>query len=327
MINMQPTASGNVPAVLNFLNSNGMIPDGIAIGPYYSMYYHASLYKAWAAWTTDMLVDAWVWDFYFNTSSGGGNSWGGAQTTLLSGYRSALDTWNAAHGAAVQLLIYEYAPEFPFPNFQSTISGAMDGATTTLTLSADVSSNPLDNNFNDALKVQPGTWLKVDSEWMTVTSRSGVTCTVVRGQGGTTAAAHSSGASVRNDWIEGIRDITLHPNYRIAHYDALAFFQSYGVYLCMPSALDQTWSGAHAWSDYHAIYQVPGKGDGSDGLANNLLCLARPGQTHTKAATVNQDLSTVSVRGQAMIDWTNSGSPRRKAKFVPRPRSRNSMAR
>ena len=207
----------------------------------------------------------------------------------------------------------------------------MDASTTTLTLPNATAYDPHADNWDDAAKVQPGTWLRCDSEWMTVVSRSGVTCTVNRGQGGTTAAPHSSGAELRNDWIEGIRDLTLHPNYRIAHFDALAFFQSHGVSICLPSTLDQTWTGGNAWSDYHGIAQPPGMGDGSDGKANNLLCLARRGQAHSKAATVSQDANTVSVRGQAMIDWANSGSPsgrpRRKVRFVARPRSRNSMAR
>ena len=124
---------------------------------------------------------------------------------------------------------------------------------------------------------------------MTVVSRSGAACTVNRAQGGTTAAAHAAGTYLRNDWIEGIRDLTLHPNYRIAHYDALAFFQAAGVSICIPSSLDQEWSGGNAWSDYHAIAQPPGMGDGSDGKANNLLCLARRGQANSKAATVSQD--------------------------------------
>jgi hypothetical protein len=90
--------------------------------------------------------------------------------------------------------------------------------------------------------------------------------------------------------------------------------------------LFRSWYTGHAWDDYHGFMQLPGKGDGSDGKANNLLCLARPG-TGQKSATTNQDANTVSVRGQAMIDWANSGSPRRKVRFVARPRSRNSMAR
>ena len=64
-----------------------------------------------------------------------------------------------------------------------------------------------------------------------------------------------------NDWVEGIRDLTLHPNFRIAHFDALAFFQAHGVSLCMPSSLGPgRGATATAWSDYHAITQRPGHG-------------------------------------------------------------------
>jgi hypothetical protein len=197
-----------------------------------------------------------------------------------------------------------------------------------------------------------GQYLNVDSEWVLVTGitanvpdDNGGTLAISRAQLGSTAAGHfgappfstppgsvlRSRSYLQNDWLEGVRDLTLHPNFRIAHRDALERFQALGVKRLIPSSLDQEWSGGTAWSDYHAIAQPPGMGDGSDGKANNLLCLARRGQANSKAATLSQDLNTVSVRGQAMIDWASSGSPsgrpRRKVRFVARPRSWNSMAR
>ena len=214
------------------------------------------------------------------------------------------------------------------------LGAAMDATTTTLTLPT-ATANPLDDDSaTTPAKIQPGTWLLCGTEWMTVVVqvRGDMHGGPRRRAGRRPRRARPRGdAHVRNDWIEGIRDLTLHPNFRIAHRDALAFFQAYGVSLCMPSSLDQEWTGGNGWADYHAIAQPPGMGDGSDGKADNRLCLARRGQANSKAATVNQDANTVSVRGQAMIDWVNSGSPsgrpRRKPRFVPRPRSRNSMAR
>jgi hypothetical protein len=277
-----------------------------------------------------MLVDAWTWDFYHNSSAGSSN-WGGGQVHRTGDFMASIAAWNAAHSGNVALGIYEYGPGLPWPVYAATLGATMDAVTTILTLPNATAYNAHDDRQDDAAKIQPGTWLRVDSEWVTVVSRSGATCTVNRAQAGTTAAPHSVGAYLRNDWLEGVRDITLHPNFRIAHYDALAFFQGAGVSICIPSSLDQEWSGGTAWSDYHAIAQPPGMGDGSDGKANNLLCLARRGQANSKAATVSQDANTVSVRGQAMIDWVGSGSPsgrpRRKVRFVARPRSWNSMAR
>jgi hypothetical protein len=54
---------------------------------------------------------------------------------------------------------------------------------------------------------------------------------------------------------------------------------------------------------YHGPAQLYGRGDGSDGKADNRLCLATPGQANSKAANVNQDQHNVSVRGQAFLDW------------------------
>jgi hypothetical protein len=60
------------------------------------------------------------------------------------------------------------------------------------------------------------------------------------------------------------------------------------------------------WSYWGANFfngQPAGRGDGSDGKADNRLCLARPGQTHTKPPYVNQDMANVSVRTQGVIDY------------------------
>jgi hypothetical protein len=162
---------------------------------------------------------------------------------------------------------------------------------------------------------------------MTVVSRSGATCTVNRAQGGTTAAPHAAGTTINNDWLQGIRDITLHPNFRVAHFDMLCLLQASGVSLCIPSSLDQNWPSGAAFSDYHAIAQRPGAGDGSDGQADNRTCLARRGQPNSKAATVSQDAVTVSVRGQAEIDFLTppgraGGGHHRRAPRYPRGRGR-----
>jgi hypothetical protein len=59
----------------------------------------------------------------------------------------------------------------------------------------------------------------------------------------------------------------------------------------------------YLWGLYHWQQQPYGRGDGSDGAADNRLCLATPGYPHSKAPTVNQDLQNVSVRGLAWLAW------------------------
>jgi hypothetical protein len=188
-----------------------------------------------------------------------------------------------------------------------------------------------------------GQYLNVDSEWVLVTGitanvpdDNGGTLAISRAQLGSTAAGHfgappfstppgailRSRSYLQNDWLEGVRDLTLHPNFRIAHRDALERFQALGVKRLIPSSLDQEWSGGTAWSDYHAIAQRPGRGDGTGGGLDNRLCLARRGQAHSKAATVNQDLNTDSVRGQAQIDFLRQGGGHRRPAALPRGRMR-----
>ncbi|MDR3621611.1 MAG: hypothetical protein P4L85_19830, partial [Paludisphaera borealis] len=53
-------------------------------------------------------------------------------------------------------------------------------------------------------------------------------------------------------------------------------------------------------TDWHG--QPAGRGDGSDGKADNRLCLAQPGNAKSKSPLVNQDETNVSVRLQSVID-------------------------
>src|SRR5208283_5225255 len=74
-------------------------------------------------------------------------------------------------------------------------------------------------------------------------------------------------------------------------------------------AYDMINIGGTDWGLYHGPIQPYGRGDGSDGKSNNLLCLATPGQSHSKASTVNQDLQNVSVRGAAFLNWMQAAAP------------------
>ena len=64
-------------------------------------------------------------------------------------------------------------------------------------------------------------------------------------------------------------------------------------------------------------WQPHGKGDGSDGKANNRLCLATPGYPYSKASTTNQDQQNVSVRGQAFLEWMQPAQDKKRMLFVP----------
>ena len=64
-------------------------------------------------------------------------------------------------------------------------------------------------------------------------------------------------------------------------------------------------------------WQPHGKGDGSDGKANNRLCLATPGYPNSKASTTNQDQQNVSVRVQASLEWMQPAQDKKRMLFVP----------
>jgi hypothetical protein len=68
----------------------------------------------------------------------------------------------------------------------TTLSSAMDGSTTTANVTSG-SAMPATGNFR----------LKIDSEIVVCTARTGNVCTVTRGAEGTTATSHSSGAAVK----------------------------------------------------------------------------------------------------------------------------------
>ena len=63
--------------------------------------------------------------------------------------------------------------------------------------------------------------------------------------------------------------------------------------------------------------QPQGKGDGSDGKANNRLCLATPGYPNTKTPTTNQDSVNVSFEVKAATEWMQPAQDKKRMLFVP----------
>jgi hypothetical protein len=86
---------------------------------------------------------------------------------------------------------------------------------------------------------------------------------------------------------------------RTAGSDGIALFNH-----CQCPAGPLTGGGYYAmWGDFEYNGQQAGRGDGSDGKANNLLCRATPGLPNSKHPTVNMAENVVSVRGQAVLDY------------------------
>ncbi len=176
-INVQCSPGGEniLPPLFSFLSGRSAMPDLVEIAPYYDYYYDPAFYVVWAAWTTEMLVDAWIWDFYHNTSPGDRN-WPGGQTYRVSSFKIAIDAWNLAHKddlghVDVKLGIYEYGASITWPVYNASIAAPMDATTTTLTLANATARNPHDDEWDNCAKVCPGTWLRVGDEWVTVVAR------------------------------------------------------------------------------------------------------------------------------------------------------------
>ena len=112
-------------------------------------------------------------------------------------------------------------------------------------------------------------------------------------------------------------DLPYDPNWLIIEQDVYALFQTAGFVDLNIYSFDIYDVGANNWGLYHSPYQPYGKGDGSDGKANNRHCLATPGLTWSKAATTNQDQQNVSVRGQAFLEWMQPAQGKKRMLFVP----------
>lgn len=108
-------------------------------------------------------------------------------------------------------------------------------------------------------------------------------------------------ASTMTNFAARTHDLVYHPRMHETFRAYLASLQNSGVSLYLHYEMTHSagWGGFNGgWSVYYWHGQQWGYGDGSDGKANNLNCLAT-----TKPATVQQDFQNVSVVGQAWKDW------------------------
>lgn len=119
---------------------------------------------------------------------------------------------------------------------------------------------------------------------------------------------------VHSNTVENFRerehDFTYHPNMYIAIQDLWAVLQTTGTTWANYFAAYMQWGDTrYAWGMYKGYMQDYGRGDGSDGKANNLNCLAVPGKPKSKLPTTSQDFENVSVFGAAFRDWNRDFLP------------------
>ena len=144
-------------------------------------------------------------------------------------------------------------------------------------------------------------------------SATGGTCSLYGYEGGFSAGT----ANNANNATTLSHDMPYDPKWLIIEQDFYALLQRSGfVDFCITDYSLYYFYNSN-WGNYHWPSQPFGRGDGSDGKANNRLCLATPGFEYTKATTTNQDQQNVSVRGQAFLEWMQPAQDRKRMLFVP----------
>jgi hypothetical protein len=142
-------------------------------------------------------------------------------------------------------------------------------------------------------------------------SATGNNCRLICYEGGNERVAPAAQSGAPYNDVRS-RDCIYNPLFYFAEQTHYAILQAAGVSEYHIYGAGLPWA-PQGWGLYHAYNQDFGRGDGSDGKANNRLFLADPKAAGYKGATVNQDSKCVSVRGQAWLDWnaavTSSSSP------------------
>ena len=113
------------------------------------------------------------------------------------------------------------------------------------------------------------------------------------------------------------RDISYDPVWRIYEKDFYALMQILGFTDVNIQSIITYYFYQSVWDMQTWGWQPHGKGDGSDGKANNRHCLCTPGYPASKASTTNQDAQNLSVRTQAFSEWMQPAQGKKRMLFVP----------
>lgn len=285
--NSQITGTPQDTQALDVAVATGRAFDAIAVAPYLTanknyprnqLAYHMA--------DVEQRIDLFTWEQRYSTAD---------NVQYVKAHKAAVDAYNLANGTSANLVSYEGSLDQLTPyNTPITLDGAIDSSQTSITVSNAAT-----------IGLYPGVYLSIEDEWVLITAVSGNDLTVTRGANGTTAASHSTGVSVKDaTYLHWCHDMAYHPNIYRAMLDLLRDFQDNGLDLLTYYALIKPWqSDGKNWSLRNWIYQQAGRGDGSDGKANNLLTLARPGETYTKSAGDNQDFENVAPLLLAYQNW------------------------
>ena len=282
LINSNKWDSAGVAQKLEFAKSLGVPIGVVAFAVYTGFDTGTATQTAFWQYDDEQAIDIYCHDLYYNTT---------VYPSIMAAMNGVVSAYNQKYGENVMLYGYEGGVGCAAPTLSTTLTAAVDNATPSFPVAS-------------AAGLIAGTPILIESEWCVITSVAGNTLQVSRGQYGTTAVAHASGKSLRPAYLERSHDLIYNPNWYFAEQDLMGLAQINGFAQLNQYALSMGAADANSYfGAYHWQTQDHGRGDGSDGKANNRLTLACPGKANSKSPTVNQDMVNVSVRGQAFIDW------------------------
>lgn len=300
--------AGDIKAVLNFISTGNadctaalnyaaaqtppLRVDAAAIAPYIDTTNEYQMVAALKRADTQQALDLYIHWLYHDTASGG-------YPFRYQAFGSSLAAYNAATGYACQLIGYEGGLELPVPQ-RATGPGTVavvNGATTVAGTGTKFTAHYRPGDQFTVVYSDHSTTVTL----ATVDSDTQLTLSAAYADVSSTGRAYQL---VMDNPRERARDFQYDPNNYVVETDFYALAQANGFQRFNTFCYAYTYyQGQYLWGLYHGAFQEHGLGDGTDGKLNNRLCLAVPGQPNTKSATTNQELNTVSVRGQAWLDW------------------------
>jgi hypothetical protein len=280
------------PAMLDFAAAQNppLRIDGVAIAPYLEPgWADAQTNAAYARIDHQQAIDLYTANLWYKTDSFTLASFAAAWSSYLASY-------TASTGYACQLVAYEGGVEIIHPG-ESSCLGTVSVTSGSPTVAGSGSKFLLQLRAGDTIKIKRSS----DNSYQSYTVLSIATDTSLTLAANYADATESSRpySLVIPNQRKKDRDAAYDPNFYIAEQDLDALVEKVGIQSFNIFELSGDWyQGFFLWPHYHSHQQLAGRGDGSDGLADNRLTLAQ-----TKASTVNQDLANVSVRGRAWKDW------------------------
>ena len=272
----QWSANGMIEQILTHALANNIVPDAVAFAPYQFFDSGLEFHKAYWTYDDDQVMDLWSHDQYYNTQ--------GTGVWLMGNIKYVVDTFNAAHSAALgkSLYLYGYEGDFVGIYVSCNVNITQEFGAADQTLYVSTPDGWPDLSYfvvGTPLYIKPVTSQSIPAEWVFITGVGSKSLQVSRGQYGTTAVAHPAGTQVRTAYNERCHDLMYSPGMYWAQQDWFGLCQKLGFRDFNCFFFSGGLADRDAWfAAYHSQQQLPGRGDGSDGKNDNRLVVGMPRQ-------------------------------------------------